>query len=67
MYNLTFSQNDHFNQKNNVFFKPMPLIKINILLINANILVKLNFLKSYDFLLCHELNYILKKLQFDQQ
>jgi hypothetical protein len=29
---------------------PMPLIKVNIFLINMNILVKLNLLKNCDFL-----------------
>ncbi len=50
MYDLTLSQNDHFNQKNKLekpyFSCPMLLIKMNILLINVNTLVKLTFWKT---------------------
>lgn len=56
MYNVIFSQNGHFK----FFFKPtkitiylscpMILIKANILLINVNTLIKLDLLKSCDFL-----------------
>jgi hypothetical protein len=37
------------DQKNHLFSCPMPLLKVNILLVNVDILVKLNFLKNYDF------------------
>jgi len=31
---------------------PMPFVKVEILLVNAEILVKLNLLKNHDFLEC---------------
>jgi len=51
MYNLTLGQNDHFNQKHQakkpcVFHDPCLLIKVNILLIIVDTLVKLNLLKT---------------------
>jgi hypothetical protein len=36
------------NQKNHVFFMPHAFIKVNILLVNVDTLVKLNLLKSCD-------------------
>jgi hypothetical protein len=54
MYNLTFGQNGHFgqksNQKNHVSFMPMLLVKMNIVFINVDTLIKLNLLKNHDFL-----------------
>jgi hypothetical protein len=54
MYDLTFGQNGHFSRKNQpkepCVFGPLPLIKMNILLVNVNILIKLNLLKNHDFL-----------------
>jgi hypothetical protein len=54
MYNLTLGQNDHFSQKHQakkpcVFHDPCPLIKVNILLIIVDTLVKLNLLKTMIF------------------
>jgi hypothetical protein len=52
MYDLTFGQNYHFNKKNqpknHVSFMPHVFIKAYILLVNVNILVKLNLLKTHD-------------------
>jgi hypothetical protein len=55
MYNLTLGSNDHFGQKNQLkkimcFSCPMPLVKVNILLVNEDTLVKLELLKNHDFL-----------------
>jgi hypothetical protein len=55
MYNFTLGQNDNFSQKNqpgknHVPFMPHALIKTNILLVNVDILVKLNLLKNHDLL-----------------
>jgi len=53
MYDITLGQNGHFNKKKPTkrtmcISCPMFLIKIYILLVNANILVKLNLLKTHD-------------------
>jgi hypothetical protein len=55
MYNLMPSQNGHFNiekpTKRTIYLScPMTLIKANILLVNVDTLIKLDILKSYDFL-----------------
>jgi hypothetical protein len=55
MYNLTLGQNGHFNKKKStkkIMFLSclMPLVKVNILLVNVNTLIKLNLFKNHDFL-----------------
>jgi hypothetical protein len=56
MYNFTFGQNGHYSKKKIKstmrLSSPMPLIKVEILLVNAETLVKLNLLKNQDFLEC---------------
>jgi hypothetical protein len=55
MYDLIFGQNGHFNKKKPTkrtmcFSCPMFLVKVNILLVSVDTLVKLNLLKNHDFL-----------------
>jgi hypothetical protein len=55
MYDLTFGQNGHFSKKKTTkrimcLSCPMPLVKVNIILVNVDTLVKLNLLKNHDFL-----------------
>jgi hypothetical protein len=55
MYGLTLGQNGHFNQKNQLkkivcLLGPMSLIKVDILLVNVDTLIKLNLLKGHDLL-----------------
>jgi hypothetical protein len=55
MYNLTLDQNGHFNKKTPTkrtmsLSWHMFLIKMNILLVNVDILIKLNLSKNHDFL-----------------
>ncbi len=53
MYGLTLGENGHFIQNNQpkepcVFHAPWFLVKMNTLLVNEDILIKLNLLKSCD-------------------
>ncbi len=54
MYDLTLGHNGHFNKKiqpkTMCLSSPMFLVKANILLVNANTLIKLNLLKNHDLL-----------------